>query len=127
MCGSMVGIQCATAENRRGKKKEEETTGQNIMSASATQGGHKKHAQTNAAVHAEFSNNFDIVLSFCKERKYCVHKGVHVREGKIICYQRPVSIVSQNVHQIRFLLESHERVYSKVLWRMKMKAVQEFQ
>ena len=39
MCGSMVDIQSATAEIRRGKKKEEEeTTGQNIMSASAIRG-----------------------------------------------------------------------------------------
>jgi len=44
----MVDIQSATAEIRRGKKKEKERkkkmkkeTGQNIMSASATQGGHK--------------------------------------------------------------------------------------
>ena len=38
----MVDIQSVTAEIRRGKrqKEEEETTGQNIMSASATQGGH---------------------------------------------------------------------------------------
>jgi len=28
MCGSMVDIQSATAEIRRGNKKEEETTGQ---------------------------------------------------------------------------------------------------
>jgi len=45
MCGSMVDIQSPTAEIRRGKKKklvEEETTGQNILSASPTQGGHKK-------------------------------------------------------------------------------------
>jgi len=35
----IVDIQPATAENRRGKKKEE-TTGVNRMSASATQGGH---------------------------------------------------------------------------------------
>jgi len=28
MCGSMVDIQSATAEIRRGKKKEEQTTGQ---------------------------------------------------------------------------------------------------
>jgi len=28
MCESMVGIQCPTAEIRRGKKEEEETTGQ---------------------------------------------------------------------------------------------------
>jgi len=48
MCASMVDIQSATAEIRRGKKEdiedeeEEETTGQNIMSASATQGGHNK-------------------------------------------------------------------------------------
>jgi len=42
----MVDIHSATAETRRGKRKEEErkieeTTGKNIMSASATQGGHK--------------------------------------------------------------------------------------
>jgi len=39
MCRSMVDIQSATTEIRLGIKKEEET-GQNIMSASATQGGH---------------------------------------------------------------------------------------
>jgi len=40
----MVDIHSATAEIRRGKKEErkkEETTGQSIMFASATQGGHK--------------------------------------------------------------------------------------
>jgi len=40
MCGGMVDIQSPTAEIRRVKKEEEETTGQNIISASATQGGH---------------------------------------------------------------------------------------
>jgi len=35
----MVDIQSPTAEIRQAKK-EEETTGRNIMSASATQGGH---------------------------------------------------------------------------------------
>jgi len=42
----MVDIHSATVEIRRGKKRrrreEEGTTGQNIMSASATQGGIKK-------------------------------------------------------------------------------------
>jgi len=46
MCGSMVDIQSAAAEIRRGRKKEEEDRkkphGKNIMSASATQGGHNK-------------------------------------------------------------------------------------
>jgi len=37
----MVDIQSATAGIRQGIKKEEEETGKNIMSASATQGGHK--------------------------------------------------------------------------------------
>jgi len=40
----MVDIHSATAKIRRGKKEEEEekeTTGQNIMFASAMQGGHK--------------------------------------------------------------------------------------
>ena len=45
MCQSMVDIQSATAEIRRGIKKEDRRKkphGKNIMSASATQGGHNK-------------------------------------------------------------------------------------
>jgi len=45
MCGSMVDIQSATAEIRRGKKEEyrrKKPQGKNIMSASVTQGGHNK-------------------------------------------------------------------------------------
>ena len=45
MCRSMVDIQSATAEIRRGIKKEDrrkKLQGKNIMSASATQGGHKQ-------------------------------------------------------------------------------------
>jgi len=39
----MVDIHCATAEIRRGKKERyKKPQGKNIMSASATQGGHKK-------------------------------------------------------------------------------------
>ena len=46
MCGSMVDIQSATAEMRRGKKrKKKKLQDKNIMSASATQGGHKKGRQ----------------------------------------------------------------------------------
>jgi len=45
MCRSMVDIQSATAEIRRGIKKEDrrkKLQGKNTMSASATQGGHNK-------------------------------------------------------------------------------------
>jgi len=48
MCGSMADIQSATAKIRRGvkrqkkKKKKKKPQGKNIMSASATQGGHNK-------------------------------------------------------------------------------------
>jgi len=44
MCRSMVDIQSMTAEIRRGKNQEERRKKQdkNIMSASATQGGHKQ-------------------------------------------------------------------------------------
>jgi len=44
MCGSTVDIQSANAEIRRGKNQEEEgkKRDKNIMSASATQGGHNK-------------------------------------------------------------------------------------
>jgi len=51
MCRSMVDIQSATAEIRRGKNivrtkdRKIETTGQNIMFASATQGGHRPEAE----------------------------------------------------------------------------------
>jgi len=42
MCGSMVDIQSATAEIRRGKKeRKNKLQDKNIMSACATQGGHK--------------------------------------------------------------------------------------
>jgi len=41
MCGSMVDIQSAMAEIRRGTEKEKKKPqGKNIMPASATQGGH---------------------------------------------------------------------------------------
>jgi len=47
MCGSIVDIQSATAEIKRGKKKKERSRkkkpqDENIMSASATQGSHNK-------------------------------------------------------------------------------------
>jgi len=41
MCGSMVDIQSATAEIRRGKKRKK-PQGKNMMSTSATQGGHNE-------------------------------------------------------------------------------------
>jgi len=44
----MVDIQSPAAEIRRGKKKKiEETTGKNIMPASATQSGHKEEREKN--------------------------------------------------------------------------------
>jgi len=45
--GSMVDIQSAAAEIRRGIKKEDrkKPQGKNIMSTSATQGGHNKKVQ----------------------------------------------------------------------------------
>ena len=46
MCGSMVDIQSAAAKIRRGIKKEDKkkSQGKNIMSASATQGGHNQES-----------------------------------------------------------------------------------
>jgi len=61
MCRSMVDIQSATAEIIRGIKKEEDRRkkpqGKNIMSASATQGGHNRAAITNEAAECEGSAN----------------------------------------------------------------------
>ena len=55
MCASMADIQSATAEIRRGKKKgdrkNKKPQGKNIMSASATQGGHNKDSkQTSVSI-----------------------------------------------------------------------------
>jgi len=52
MSGSMADIQYATAEIRRGKKKERKKQDKNIMSASATQGGHKNCANVHAQATA---------------------------------------------------------------------------
>jgi len=54
MCGSMVDIQSATAEIRRGKKERRKKQDKNIMSASATQGGHNETQANwlNFRVHA---------------------------------------------------------------------------
>jgi len=55
MYGSMVNIQSAMAEIRRGMKKRrkkiEETTGKNVMSKSATQGGHNHLPVLTATFH----------------------------------------------------------------------------
>ena len=53
MCGSMVDIQSAAAEIRRGKKERKKPQGKNIMSASATQGSHNN----NASVRKKASKN----------------------------------------------------------------------
>jgi len=45
MCGSMVDIQSATSEIRRGKKERKKKQDKNMMSASATQGGRNKNMQ----------------------------------------------------------------------------------
>jgi len=61
MCGSMVDIQSPTAEISRGNKKEEEDRrnhrAKNIMSACATQGGHKYFLGTTALLSAAQRGN----------------------------------------------------------------------
>jgi len=49
MCESMVHIQSAMGEIRRGKKNK--LQGKNIMSASATQGGHKQCPKAKSNTH----------------------------------------------------------------------------
>ena len=52
--GSMVDIQCAAAEIRRGKKEDRrKPQGKNIMSASATQGCYKERAPSRSYMTAE--------------------------------------------------------------------------
>jgi len=55
MCGSMVDIQSAMAEIKRGKKRKKKKQHNNIMSASATLGGHKKLLSLTNSVRAQKS------------------------------------------------------------------------
>jgi len=55
MCRSLVDIQSATAEIGRGIKKDrKKPQGKNIMSASATQGGHKKVKYSRLQIKSNF-------------------------------------------------------------------------
>jgi len=69
MCGNMVDIQSATAENKPAKKKEERQKPQlqNIMSASATQGGHN-HQQIAATLRGSRPGvqSASLYDNFCK-------------------------------------------------------------
>jgi len=76
MCGSMVDIQSATAEITRGKRKKKKPQDENIMSASATQGGHKKQmplkTSTSLCYATPVGNKPCIVSSSPKmEKQFC--------------------------------------------------------
>jgi len=69
---SMVDIQSATAEIRRGKKEERRRNGNgNIMSASATQGGHKQ------PLHA--SNYIDSFIKYSGESYKSINRSISIR------------------------------------------------
>jgi len=75
MCRSMVDIQSAAAEIRRGKKIEgrKKPQGKNIMSASATQGGHKNESKHNEMGPVRQNP----IQSTVRSVRMCVHCTVH--------------------------------------------------
>jgi len=77
MCGSMVDIQSPTAEIRRGKKEEEETTRWKYNVASATQGGHKKSSFVPHSHH--------ILATLPREREHFCSSYTRVRRCTAIC------------------------------------------
>ena len=78
MCGSMVDIQSAAAEIRRGIKKEDgkKPQGKNIMSASATQGGHKNEKVTNDAENSTLGLLHAVENRQCRYSNFCVYKSI---------------------------------------------------
>jgi len=57
MCGSIVDIHSATAEiKREKKKKKKKPQGKNMMSASATQGSHKKLNLTQINCNTQYNH-----------------------------------------------------------------------
>jgi len=77
MCRCMVEIQYPTAEIRRGKKKKEDRKkkpqSKNIMSASATQGGHKKNDGTKNGFWQQLRDIdlFPVRDNYCMQVRYC--------------------------------------------------------
>jgi len=74
MCGSMADIQSPTAEIRRGKKewkkKNKKPQLQNIMSASAMQGGHNKYRNgvlksSSYAAKKHVHNDYTLIFTLC--------------------------------------------------------------
>jgi len=72
MCRSMVDIQSPTAEIRRGIKKDrKKPQGKNIMSASASQGGHKKSAAESHYIKTVIGKVVVQSIAFRVVSKYC--------------------------------------------------------
>ena len=91
MCRSMVDIQSATAEIRRGIKKIEDRRkkpqGKNIMSASATQGGHDKNSVT-----AGMADRIVATAEYGLSRTADLHGGHPFRERIQTHHIQPVHI-----------------------------------
>jgi len=92
MCGSMVDIQCATAEIGRGKEKRKKKKiskkpqGKNIMSASATQGGHKN--------------------------RDAWRNGPVIKSSKFFCVKR-IKILDQTIHRLSRWMIRYASVFAQ--------------
>jgi len=73
MCGSMVDIQSATAENRRGKKGKIETA----KTASGTQGGH------NNAIRYEIRASVDLRRHGGEQFRLTTLRGVRLLQQEV--------------------------------------------
>jgi len=108
MCGSMVDIQSAAAEIRRAIKKidRKKPQGKNIMSASATQGGHNKHPfifcywwnTRSSAIDLSLFESCLVILHNCIKKLAadektinCIHRGrkdfMRTHKSYILCRQ----------------------------------------
>ena len=95
MCGSMADIQSAAAEIRRGKKKKKEERrkkpqGKNIMSASATQGGHEKEREKEELQRNHICKVWPALLGGHNKRRGC-YDGGGLRPGRMSTAHAQVS------------------------------------
>jgi len=114
MCGSMVDIQSAAAEIRRGIKKDrKKLQGKNIMSASATQGGHNKlkgHSVISTGIIQHATH--DLLLVF-HDNCICLHLVLLSRHHKIWKFS-PSDVLVQAWTKLNFLTIFTDR---KLEWR----------
>jgi len=103
MCGSMVDIQCVTAEIRRGKKRrkterKKKPQNKNIISASAVQGDHNNNicAPDSHATYSFWARYKLYIRLEVSHRPTTVILKYHHGNGKVQQWQKKYTVLAED-------------------------------